>query len=256
MILRRFTKHVTDQNWFAVGLDVIVVMVGIFLGMQVTEWNQTQKDRVSEHQYIDRIQQDLLATQKDMLGRIHYFNQVKEHALAALNALEMPAEELGQKFLFDSFEASQALHRPMGRDTYNELLADGSLKIISKLIIRQRLSQYYRSLSASRKVFLNIPPYREILRMTLPFEVQRVIYNNCGEVYTEDEIGVPIVAIPEKCELNLSKAQTENAIEKLLAADLTKDLTRVLSDIELKLQLFVVVDRRTKELSQFLEVSK
>ena len=26
MILRRFMKHVTAQNWFAVGLDVIVVI--------------------------------------------------------------------------------------------------------------------------------------------------------------------------------------------------------------------------------------
>ena len=30
MLLRRFSKHVSDQNWFAVGLDVIVVVVGIF----------------------------------------------------------------------------------------------------------------------------------------------------------------------------------------------------------------------------------
>ena len=38
MILRRFMKHVNDQNWFAVGLDVIVVIVGIFLGLQVQAW--------------------------------------------------------------------------------------------------------------------------------------------------------------------------------------------------------------------------
>ena len=38
MILRRFMQHVKEQNWFAVGLDVIVVIVGIFLGMQVQKW--------------------------------------------------------------------------------------------------------------------------------------------------------------------------------------------------------------------------
>lgn len=46
MILRRFMKHVTDQNWFAVGLDVIVVITGIFLGMQVTEWNNEREAQV------------------------------------------------------------------------------------------------------------------------------------------------------------------------------------------------------------------
>ncbi len=33
MLLRRFSKHCSDQNWFAVGLDVVVVVLGIFLGI-------------------------------------------------------------------------------------------------------------------------------------------------------------------------------------------------------------------------------
>ena len=44
MILRRFTKHIAEQNWFAVGLDVLVVITGIFLGMQVTEWNENRNN--------------------------------------------------------------------------------------------------------------------------------------------------------------------------------------------------------------------
>jgi len=59
MILRRFTKHVTDPNWFAVGLDVLVVITGIFLGMQVTEWNEVRKKEVLEDQYLVRLQSDL-----------------------------------------------------------------------------------------------------------------------------------------------------------------------------------------------------
>jgi len=256
MILSSVTKHVKDQNWFAVFVDFIIVVVGVFVGIQVSNWNQTQQDRVTEFQYIKRIQQDLLATEKDMIGRMNYFGQAKKHALATLNALESPAEKLGQKFLFDAFEASQTLRRPMGRDTYNELLSDGSLKRISKVIIRQRLAQYYRGISASGNVFINTPPYREKLRMTLPFEVQEIIYNNCGETYVEDETGLPILTFPEQCELNLPKEKIDKAVTKLIAADLGKDLTRVLSDIELKLQLFKVVKRRTKELSEFLEANK
>jgi len=35
-------QHVKEQNWFAVGLDVIVVIVGIFLGLQVQEWYEAR----------------------------------------------------------------------------------------------------------------------------------------------------------------------------------------------------------------------
>jgi len=34
MILRRLTKHVKDQNWFAVGLDFVIVVIGVFVGMR------------------------------------------------------------------------------------------------------------------------------------------------------------------------------------------------------------------------------
>jgi hypothetical protein len=59
MILRRFTKHIIAQNWFAVGLDVIVVVVGIFLGMQVADWNDSRKDRTLEIEYLGRLYDDM-----------------------------------------------------------------------------------------------------------------------------------------------------------------------------------------------------
>lgn len=35
MLLRRFMEHLRNQNWAAVMLDLIVVIVGIFLAFQV-----------------------------------------------------------------------------------------------------------------------------------------------------------------------------------------------------------------------------
>lgn len=45
MLLRRITKHITDQNWFAVFIDfLIVVVVGLFIGLQVNNWNENRKN--------------------------------------------------------------------------------------------------------------------------------------------------------------------------------------------------------------------
>ncbi len=55
MILRRFMQHVDEQNWFAVWIDVVVVVVGIFLGLQVTDWNDMRKGREVEKRYIERL---------------------------------------------------------------------------------------------------------------------------------------------------------------------------------------------------------
>ena len=59
MLLRRITKHVKDQNWFAVGLDFLIVVIGVFVGLQVANWNDARADRVSERSYLERLSTDL-----------------------------------------------------------------------------------------------------------------------------------------------------------------------------------------------------
>ncbi len=49
MILRRLTEHVKAQNWFAVFLDFLIVVVGVLLAFQINAWGE----RRAERQYLD-----------------------------------------------------------------------------------------------------------------------------------------------------------------------------------------------------------
>ncbi|MEP4484813.1 MAG: hypothetical protein ABJ013_04215 [Halioglobus sp.] len=49
MILRSLTNHVKDQNWFAVWIDFAIVVVGVFIGIQVANWND---ERASKRDYL------------------------------------------------------------------------------------------------------------------------------------------------------------------------------------------------------------
>ena len=42
MILRRISEHVKAQNWFAVGVDLVIVVVGVFIGIEVQQWADAQ----------------------------------------------------------------------------------------------------------------------------------------------------------------------------------------------------------------------
>lgn len=70
MLLRRITQHVKNQNWFAVGLDFVIVVVGVFIGIQVSNWNDAQNRRADERVIIERLvtefnlNLDLLAADK------------------------------------------------------------------------------------------------------------------------------------------------------------------------------------------------
>lgn len=48
MILRRITEHVREQNRFAVGIDCPIVVAGVSIGIQVTNWHGVRIDQVGK----------------------------------------------------------------------------------------------------------------------------------------------------------------------------------------------------------------
>jgi len=48
MILRRLVDAVRDQNWVSVVLELAIVVVGIFIGLQVDDWNQRRLEREND----------------------------------------------------------------------------------------------------------------------------------------------------------------------------------------------------------------
>ena len=61
MILRRVIEHVKKQEWTAVFLDFLIVVVGVFIGIQVSNWNAARADRVEERQLLMRLDDEARA---------------------------------------------------------------------------------------------------------------------------------------------------------------------------------------------------
>ncbi len=59
MILRRVIEHVKIQNWTAVAIDFVIVVVGVFIGIQVSNWNDVRKERMLEREYLQRLSSDI-----------------------------------------------------------------------------------------------------------------------------------------------------------------------------------------------------
>jgi large-conductance mechanosensitive channel len=59
MLLRRVIEHVKDQNWLAVFLDFVIVVVGVFIGIQVANWNELRNERAATVDFEQRLEADL-----------------------------------------------------------------------------------------------------------------------------------------------------------------------------------------------------
>lgn len=72
MLLRRVTQHFRAQDWFAVLVDFFIVVVGVFVGLQVQDWNDARKARKEEQVLLDRLHSEartlLTALDEELIG--------------------------------------------------------------------------------------------------------------------------------------------------------------------------------------------
>ena len=59
MLLRSITRHVKDQNWFAVFIDFLIVVVGVFIGIQVANWNEMNANKAGLSQALTRLDKEV-----------------------------------------------------------------------------------------------------------------------------------------------------------------------------------------------------
>jgi len=59
MILRRLTTAFRKQDWFTVAVEILIVVVGVFVGLQAHNWNDARRDAETETLYLARLQQEL-----------------------------------------------------------------------------------------------------------------------------------------------------------------------------------------------------
>lgn len=82
-ILGRLTQAVREQNWFAVGLELVIVILGVVIGFQVTAWGQAQADLAREQVYFLQLAEDLRETERLMLRA---------------DSVSLPSERAGNRF--------------------------------------------------------------------------------------------------------------------------------------------------------------
>jgi hypothetical protein len=69
MILRRVREHVSRHNWFAVTIDFVIVVIGVFVGIQASNWNQGRLERQQAREYRAMLADDLDANLENLAGR-------------------------------------------------------------------------------------------------------------------------------------------------------------------------------------------
>lgn len=238
MLVRRLRREAARQNWLGVLLDLVILILGVFLGMQVNNWNAARLDENKGRVYRERLLADFDANLKDLDNRHLYYTVTREHAHAALDALDRPVGQDPAKFLVDAYQASQIAPRKLRRFTYDEVISTGNVEILGDAKLRNRLANYYTDAATMEVTFDNVPPYRERLRLGMPARAQRAVRSQCLEVVRFDEDGASTSTLTQNCKISAEPSQAlADAAAVRAIPGLSSDLTRLIADKDVKLEL-------------------
>ena len=245
MFLKRLRQEAGKQNWFGVAVDLVILILGVFLGIQVNNWNQARIDRQKGHDYRQRLIEDIDANDHSYMHRRIYYSTVRKFASAALDALDRPVQSDPEGFLVDTYQASQIIPTKLRRATYDEILATGNLENLGDAKTRELVMNFYNGVDTVQVTFSNVPPYREHIRSVMPTVAQNAVRTQCPEDISFDEDGNSISVLPAQCRIKIDQAEAvrDAALVRAIPT-LRDDLNRLIADLDGKLFLVDAAQKR------------
>jgi hypothetical protein len=217
MILRHVIEHMKHQHWTAIWIDLVIVIVGVFLGTQVSNWNTERETRQKSAVFTERLKADLRVEAWAYEFLIDYNKDVLANARRALDALSGDRPLSDEQFVISAYRATQYEASDRRRATYDELVSTGTISLIVDQKLRETAIMVYATplidqiMNGGKQ-----SEYREIFRKTVSAPVQEDLMNKCSDriVLPLDYAGI-VHTLDYPCKLDAPADKIHAAAEAL-----------------------------------------
>ena len=250
MILRRIVEHLKLQHWTAIGIELVIVILGVFIGTQVSNWNQ---ERATDRQaaiFTDHLKEDLREEDWGYQVMIQYNREVLANAERAVEALDGSAPLSDDALLVSAYRATQYKQKLRRRATYDELISTGTIGLIRDRTLRDTAMRVYNMPTFDNAVREGMQSrYREAFRMSLPNALQRTLARNCGDRFIKvgDYAGI-VHSLDYECRVDLPEDTIRSGATALRSNATILPLLRLrIADIETRLADLTINNREILE---------
>lgn len=193
MILQRMAENLRAHSWGTALIEVLIVVIGIFIGLQVDDWNKTRKDREDEEIFLKSLHEDVLLA--DELSR-----RLRQRRLDRLDWTLSAGDVLFQRNDRDTLTDDECTSivwstafniTAAGLPSLDELIGTGRVGIIRDTELRTALVALQQTRAALDAIiseksassnFISLPTiFPGLFRMSANFD------KTMGEIQTKNE---------------------------------------------------------------------
>lgn len=145
MLLRHVTEQLKVQNWTAVALDFVIVVVGVFIGIQASNWNAARANRQHEVVLVAQMADDLRSMRDSIVDGDTVSRKAHEGWIAIFRALEhcRPVEADPELVQFALSRYQRSFTPNVQRTAYDEMTSLGMFSRLSNKELKDDIARFY-----------------------------------------------------------------------------------------------------------------
>lgn len=154
MIFTRLFRNIKKQDWFAVCLELVIVILGIYLGLQAADWQARVEAEKIEKQLLSRLQEDLKILETENLEVIASIEKQINRFDATIKFVKDPKSwKLGIDEWQSQLQPLMGYPDPVIEfPVYEEIVATAQMKILKSSQLRQALTRFKAGLRNTSEV--------------------------------------------------------------------------------------------------------
>jgi hypothetical protein len=133
---------------YAIG-EIVLVMIGILLALQVNNWNEQRKDRKKEQVVLKQLQEDYQANLIQLDEKMKTRAMIVYSAMKLLKAFDQPTGIIRDSLIKD---LANAFHDPTYDPIQNDLTSSGNLMLIRNHKLKRLLSNWSSDVVGVREI--------------------------------------------------------------------------------------------------------
>jgi hypothetical protein len=223
MIFKRAVANLRAQNWLAITIELAIVIIGVFVGTQVANWNEQRIEDLETRRLLTQLKPEVQNLLKSYSSARSYYDVTRGYSATAFEGWRRNPKVSDRDFVIAAYQASQIAGIGTNNADWAAIFGADGLRTIDDPVIRGSLSYLMTSDTTTIDAEAVDTPYRQKVRSVIPVEIQDAIRAECGDRNRPND--PQILDLPKNCDLVIAPVDAAEAAAALRARpQLTDDL--------------------------------
>ena len=211
MIFKRAVAKLRAQDWTAITIELLIVILGVFIGTLVANWNQERESKVETHRLLIQLKPEIDRIVDFSVNTQDYYATTRIFAQTALKGWARDPSVSDSQFVIAAYQASQ-VHGVNASPSWGLVFGGDQFRNIDDLGIRGPLGQLMTFDTDNLNVSFVTTPYRADVRAVIPDDIQEAIRKACGDKFRRDTADL---SLPPTCDIVLDPEEAGTTAAEL-----------------------------------------